>query len=153
MPFLDMICCAFGGVVVLYLITPQVDSDFDPFAITRIVEIRTASAAPYVIGARFDAGGATAECFDVDCPRQPGAVREWTTGQGRLTAVLADNAPAPGAIEVAILRGPNFFTTDCILVRAEIEGQQRLLALTFDAGFRRRIDPFDDSSAAEESCP
>lgn len=153
MPFLDMISCAFGGVVVLYLITPATDLAEEPFVVTRIVELRTASAAPFVLGTRFVAGGKTADCFYVDCPPEPGAVHEWSSGQGRLTAVLADAATAPDSVDVAILSGPGFFTTSCVLIRAEVEGQQRVVKLTSDNGFRRTIDPFDDPSATDEKCP
>ena len=153
MPFLDMISCAFGGVVVLYLITPSTDPAEEPFVVTPIVELRTADNAPFMLGTRFMARGEAAECFEVKCPAEPGAVREWSRAQGRLTAVLADAATRPESLEVAVVSGPGFFTEDCVSVRAEFEGKQRFVKLTFDTGFRLKIDNFDNLSATEESCP
>lgn len=153
MPFLDMISCAFGGVVVLYLITPSIDGTMEPFVVTRIVELRTENSAPFLLGARLPAASPAKGCFEENCPPEPNVVREWSRGQGRLTAVLADAAVTPTSLDVAILDGAGFYTKPCIIVRTEVEGQQRIIALLRSDGFRRRLNPFNDPSAVLERCP
>lgn len=153
MPFLDMISCAFGGVVVLYLITPPTDAPAEPFAVTRIVELRAAKGDPLTLGMRYPAGGPSRGCFETKCDPEAGIAREWTRGQGRLTAVLPDNADLPASLEVAVLAGDGLFTKPCIEVRAEIMGSFRTLALQRNDGFRRTVNPFEDTAAPTESCP
>lgn len=153
MPFLDMISCAFGGVVVLYLITPTTDLRVDTFEVIRIVELRTASGAPFDLGLRFPADSSNKGCFEPDCEREPNVTSEWTRGQGRLTAVLDGDADPPDSLEIAILGGEAFFTTSCIVVRAEIMGVQRIVAINRADGFRRTISRFNDTNAPEETCP
>lgn len=150
MPFLDMISCAFGGVVVLYLITPPTNASVEPFETTRIVELRAAMGEPLTFGMRFPAGGASVGCFEVDCEPEAGVVREWTRGQGRLTAILSTEADLPTSLGIAVLDGEALFTTSCVEVRAEIMGTYRVLALQRSDGFRRALDPFDDENAPEE---
>ncbi len=153
MPFLDMISCAFGGVVVLYLITPPTDASVEPFEATRIVELRAAMGEPLTLGMRYPTGGASVGCFETDCGPEAGVAREWTRGQGRLTAILPPDADLPTSLEIAVLDGPSLFTTSCLKVRAEVMGTYRVLALQRSDGFRRALVPFDDPTAPEEeSC-
>lgn len=153
MPFLDMISCAFGGVVVLYLITPPTDASVEPFESVRIVELRAAIGEPLTLGMRYPAGGASLGCFEDDCEPEAGVAREWTRGQGRLTAILPPEADLPTSLEIAVLDGEALFTTPCVEVRAEIMGTYRVLALQRSDGFRRALEPFDDDTAPdEESC-
>lgn len=152
-PFLDMISCAFGGVVVLYLITPPTDAPAEPFAVTRIVELRAAEGEPLTLGMRYPADASYRGCFETECAPEADIAREWTRGQGRLTAVLPSDADLPASLEVAVVAGDGLFTKSCIEVRAEIMGTFRTLALQRSDGFRRALDPFEDTAAPTESCP
>lgn len=153
MPFLDMISCAFGGVVVLYLITPPTDAPAEPFAAARIVELRTAAGEPLTLGMRYPADGPSRGCFEAECDPETDTAREWTRGQGRLTAVLPDSARLPTSLELAVLGGDGFLTKPCIQVRAEIMGTFRTIALKRSDGFRRVVAPFENLDASPESCP
>lgn len=152
MPFLDMISCAFGGVVVLYLITPPTDAPAEPFEVTRIVELRTALGEPMVLGMRYPADSASAGCFEAECPAEADVALEWTRSQGSLTAVLPGDIELPTSLEIAVLEGAGLFAADCVIARAEIMGTYRTLALRRSDGFRRAVDPFDDGILLPENC-
>jgi hypothetical protein len=137
--FLDMICCAFGGVLVLYLLSDRADGRPDPVpAAFLVIEATIESNLPFDIGMRFQWGGTVHACFHRDCVDGPGGSPQWLQSSGSIAAVLRSKSAAPNEIQVALLGGTGLLDRDCVEVKIE-SGLKTIVALKRKDGFRGKI--------------
>jgi hypothetical protein len=147
--FLDMICCAFGGVLVLYLLADDSQGTPDPVPAAFVtVEAVVESSKPFNIGISFEIGGKVFRCFRKDCPDQSGGNLQWMKASGSIMALLRSETEEPARVQVALVSGNNLAVEKCVLVWINA-GKQAVIALKRQDGFRgEALFPMEN-----QSCP
>lgn len=136
--FLDMICCAFGGVLVLYLLAHRVEGKSNPVPVAAlVVEASVESNWPFGIGMKFRWDGVEYACWD-ECRDAAGGRVQWIRSPGSIAAVLRGKAAAPAEVQVALINGQALLERDCVAVAVQ-RGSRTTVSLRREDGFRARV--------------
>lgn len=135
--FLDMICCAFGGVLVLYLLAHRVEGKSNPVPVSaHVIEASVESNWPFAIGLKFSWDGAEYACWR-ECHDAAGGRVQWLQAPGSIAAILRGKAAQPTEVQVALIDGQHLLDRDCVEIVIH-SGSQTTFALWRKDGFRGR---------------
>ena len=147
MSFLDLICCAFGGILLLYILADRTNGEENPATKSlRLVIAELPRAYPEKLGMRITVKGKAHYCW-------PGVKRGcvngkvlWSAINGRTTATIL-GADIEGYIDVFMLRTSDRFAfPERVCVRVSSPGSSLDVALPLERseGYRASIS-LDDS--------
>src|SRR5687768_11186507 len=109
-----MICCAFGGIVVLYAVAPRQNAVGLPFRDSIEIAVEAAAGAAFQVGLAFPLDGQRASCWVGPCGAVPGLTAAWLRTPGELRALVAGTAALPEDVRVAIVGGPDLLSQLCV---------------------------------------
>jgi len=108
--FLDLVSCAFGGLIVLYALSDRVSGSPEPYPSgIRVLETTIAQGLPYSIGLRFKLNEETHECWRSNCSSGTGV--NWTVTPGNTTALIVQSGKISDSVGVALIEGDNFMSS------------------------------------------
>jgi len=108
--FLDLVSCAFGGLIVLYALSDRVSGSPEPYPSgIRILEVTIEQGLPYSIGLRFKLNEETHECWRSNCSSGTGV--NWTVTPGNTTALIIQSGKISDIVGVALIKGDNFLSS------------------------------------------
>lgn len=111
--FLDLVSCAFGGLIVLYALSDRTSGSPEPYPSgIRILEVTVQDGLPYLIGLRFKLNEKINEkiheCWRSDCPSTTGV--NWTMTPGNTTALITQSGQISEIVGVALVKGKDFLS-------------------------------------------
>jgi hypothetical protein len=102
MSFLDLIACAFAGVVILYVTAePHASEEATSKARLTVIELQAADAVPAVLGLRVHTGTDTLASWQ----QSTESGIQWIPGSGSLSLVLQKDL-GPLTVDVMVLELP-----------------------------------------------
>lgn len=135
--FLDMICCAFGGVLVLYLLAQRVERKSNPVPVAaHVIEASVESNRPFGIGLKFSWDGTEYACWR-ECRDAAGGRVQWIRSPGSIAAILRGKAAQPTEVQVALIDGRHLLERDCVEIAIH-SGLRTTFPLHRKDGFRGR---------------
>lgn len=141
-PFLDLVCCAFGGILLLFMLAPREDGTPTPVMEgAQIIAVDARDGEPHRIGARITIAGESNECWPPHgCP--PSRAADWDATTLSSLVVAVRGTKATGKIDIAIMElAPGKTHTDPICVRVSEPGGSldRSIKLTWTNGYRASV--------------
>jgi len=105
--FLDLVSCAFGGLIVLYALSDRVSGSPEPYPSgIRILEVTIEQGLPYSVGLHFKLNEETHECWRSNCSSGTGI--NWTVTPGNTTALIIQSGKISDIVGIALIEGENF---------------------------------------------
>ena len=138
--FLDMICCAFGGVVVLYSLTPRTEATPETFlrGFTTI-QVESAGEQPIKFGMIFSYGDNAVECLSDECTTVPGYKIQTTNTFGSRRVLIVGPKNDVTKVGIVALSGSLLLETNCIDVRITTDDLAFSTPLKSEFSFRRML--------------
>lgn len=138
MPFLDLVCCAFGGLILLYLLAQREDGTPSPVIDgVKVIIAETRGSEPHLLALGLEIDGTSYVCIPPDDCAGSNAVA-WDSRAGATVAsVKGDVIAGDVLIGVAQFDNPLEFGSDlCVRVSAPGMGHDHILELPSANSFR-----------------
>lgn len=139
--FLDMICCAFGGIVVLYAVAPRDEAVGSPFQNSFEISVELAHGETYEIGLAFEFNGRRIACWTEPCPAVVGTAVSWLRWPGQLRVLVSASNAQPLNLKVAAVSGDGLPAESCLSAMVRVDNDEVIVPLRRQAAFRTPVDP------------
>lgn len=140
MPFLDLICCAFGGIILLYLMASPRDGETAPVVNGMdFYIVESGAGSPPILGMRLEISGGQLDCWGEDNCSTSGSV-QWDKKPGQLTAAVKNATVDNLYVGVVAFSDPYDIPEDIkVRVTSSASGIDECIKLERRKGFRAKV--------------
>jgi len=146
--FLDMICCAFGGIVVLYAVSPRTAAVGSPFQNSTELVVELGSGDIFDVGVAFTIDGNRIRCWADACGGATGTSVSWLHAGGEIRALISGTSSPVQDVRVALLGGVGLMSETCVTAFVRESSREITVPLRKEHAFRARAD----FSKGNETC-
>jgi hypothetical protein len=142
MPFLDMISCAFGGLIILYILAEHTHGNPEPFPLNfKVVSVKAKNSLPVRIGIQLtevdSVGGENVfKCVSLDCSNTENII--WDVQLGETLALIKGDLELRETIGIAIVDSDAVQIHDRAIIQVCVDfyGARSVVDLSRDYLFR-----------------